>query len=321
MPEHGPRIAVQLFGHLRTWQSCAAALREHVLDRYDCDVFVHTWDRTDHQTGTWHDSSSAPAPVEAALIESTYAPVSLKIETQDFLEEEGTFGRHRISLLGIRYMLYSKYQATLLREEHQRARGAAYDYVLVTRPDILLHAALKFEDYADQFRFFDGCSIHLVHGPNSYVLDDRIFSVPIASDCLYFAKPEVVDMITRAYLDFERFFRQGGALWPEGLLHPEEVFFERIRQKGIVPKCYRFYYSIRRTDPSQDVGLLPASERPEPEPVAPEAGRGFKAMLRWLVDRSPRPVLRLFRRVQARMSDVGAYIDRLEDGREARRSN
>ena len=37
------KIAVQLFGHFRTFEKCAQALKENLLDRYDCDVFIHTW--------------------------------------------------------------------------------------------------------------------------------------------------------------------------------------------------------------------------------------------------------------------------------------
>lgn len=33
------KVAVQLFGHLRTYKECYQSLKEHLLDKYDCDVF------------------------------------------------------------------------------------------------------------------------------------------------------------------------------------------------------------------------------------------------------------------------------------------
>ena len=48
------KIAVQFFGHLRTFMDCYNSINENLLNRYDADVFFYTWDRLDHNTKTWH---------------------------------------------------------------------------------------------------------------------------------------------------------------------------------------------------------------------------------------------------------------------------
>jgi hypothetical protein len=37
------KIAVQLFGHLRTYKKCFPALKKHLLSKYDCDIFIHSF--------------------------------------------------------------------------------------------------------------------------------------------------------------------------------------------------------------------------------------------------------------------------------------
>ena len=36
------KIAVQVFGHMRTFQKCAPILNNKFLDKYNFDVFIHT---------------------------------------------------------------------------------------------------------------------------------------------------------------------------------------------------------------------------------------------------------------------------------------
>ena len=48
------KIAVCFFGHLRTFEKCAPKLRENMLNKYNCDIFMHTWDKLNHNTLTWH---------------------------------------------------------------------------------------------------------------------------------------------------------------------------------------------------------------------------------------------------------------------------
>ena len=55
------KIAVQLFGHLRTFRECHSYLAKHLLDLYECDVFVHTWSFEDHVDPTWHKESNVLA--------------------------------------------------------------------------------------------------------------------------------------------------------------------------------------------------------------------------------------------------------------------
>ena len=48
------KIAVQVSGNLRTFEVCGPLVKRYLLDRYDCDVFVHTWDQLEHGQQSYH---------------------------------------------------------------------------------------------------------------------------------------------------------------------------------------------------------------------------------------------------------------------------
>ena len=81
------KIAVQIFGHLRTFKECFPFLKKNLLDKYDCDVFMHTWDTIDHSTKTWHNNFMPNTNDNVELIKedliSLYKIKKLKIEHQN----------------------------------------------------------------------------------------------------------------------------------------------------------------------------------------------------------------------------------------------
>ena len=79
------KIAIQFFGHLRTFEKCAPSVKKHLLTKFDCDVFMHTWSETEHSTQTWHNSKSKVNNVNEAIlnkIEEVYLPKMSVIEKQ-----------------------------------------------------------------------------------------------------------------------------------------------------------------------------------------------------------------------------------------------
>ncbi|GAB4392080.1 MAG: hypothetical protein Tsb005_04580 [Gammaproteobacteria bacterium] len=259
------KIAIQMYGHLRTFELCAPALKEHVLNHYDCDVFIHTWDKTEHSTQSWYVDSmkSTVRAVDSTIlakIKQFYAPKLIKVEPQGFLDEKGHFGTHastQISLVGLKYMLYSQYQANLLREAYQHEHGIAYDYVVVLRPDILPYEKLNFERFSQEFAFNPRTSIHLVHRAKTKILDNKIFNYPKMADCYYFSTAEVISQITQLYTEFDRYYKAINMIFPAGVENPETAFFEYIYQHNIIPRQYISYFALKRHNKKDDIKLLP----------------------------------------------------------------
>ena len=233
------KIAVQLYGHLRTFRKCAPALRKHILDHYDADVFIHTWDRTEHGDKSWYSDGvkCSAEPVNNKLlseIDALYAPIAIKVETQNLFEEAGHFGTHsdiQISLQGMKYMTYGQYMANKLRKDYQAENNVSYDYVIVMRPDVMPFVSLDLQKYQAEFEFCKTISVHFVHNSEIKVRSNKVFNYPLVADCFYLSKPDVVDKITSIYQEFDYYYKNISKIFPKQVENPEVAFFENIMQK------------------------------------------------------------------------------------------
>ena len=209
------KVAVQIFGHLRTFERCAPSLREHLLDRYpDHDVFLHTWDRLESETVTHHERFCMPSPVDEetrAAIERLYHPRRLVIETQtprDMGELKFSNGK-RIDISGIRYMFTSMHRANQLREAYSAETGTHYDVVVTVRPDLALYRPLDIESLLSYSRppvlptDETTRTRYAAFGPAPLILND-LRGLP-ATDLLFFARPEVMSRVLRLADDVDRY--------------------------------------------------------------------------------------------------------------------
>lgn len=197
------KVAVQLFGHLRTFDKCAQSLQKNLLSHYDCDVFIHSWDKLTHNT------SSAPKKITTNVdenilkkIEILYKPISIKIEKNINFENEVTavykinhkkMNGRNISSNGFRSMMYSKNAVNELRKKHQLENEIQYDVIIMIRPDVKLLSPFKIENILKQINVtnINGrfVAASLKNRPENNLLGN------LMSDILYFAEPETMDKI------------------------------------------------------------------------------------------------------------------------------
>jgi len=206
------KVAVLLFGHLRTFEYCAPYLKKNFLDKYDCDVFIHTWNTMDSETKSWDNKKSQHCPVTEAIkakIKKIYNPRKILIEEQVIKEEilvHSLVDDKSASLAGIHFMFESMNKANLLRKEYEKEKGISYDIVLVTRPDVAFFRVLELEKTLneaqilnlniDKCRFFAG--LYGSSETNVRLLLSRV------SDILFFAKPHVIDTYIASNLDISK---------------------------------------------------------------------------------------------------------------------
>jgi hypothetical protein len=288
---HPPiRVAVQMFGNLRTFEQCAPALRANLLDRYDCDVFLHTWDKLDHNLPTWYNESSKSNPLDVddgicGRIKALYHPVAFKVETQNFIHDSGKLGPQKLSLQGIKYMFYGQHAANTMRLAHEAKTKTVYDYVITLRPDLLLLRPLVLEDYANEFAFQPKASIHLVHKEISWIEQERFITNPLMLDCMFIAKPDVMTVMTNFFKHADRYLHEMPHLLPHVMINPEIGFREYLWESGVFPRQYRFYYAIKRKQELDDIIIYP------PEILTPS----FKRYL--YLKKKKRSLFLLFRKI------------------------
>ena len=226
------KIAVQLFGHLRTYKQCYKSLFENLLNHYDCDVFIHTWETMDHDTQTWHNyrvkETGASAEKLRNEISRIYNPKAIEIEKQ-IVKDEGVIVANdkEISLFGMKCMMHSMEHANKLREEYEHKNNVKYDYVLCIRPDILLLNPINFAELVDADD--EKCFYTAGFYKKRKRLND--FKYIGASDVLFFAKPDVMSSILN---DTDSIIEQ--IKKPETTQYgPEYSIIYMIEQKKIKP--------------------------------------------------------------------------------------
>lgn len=209
-------LAIQLFGHLRTFEHTIDKFKQFVLDpniqeSYQVDLFIHTWDQIDHQTINWRnpdghvldDSSFA----EQRICE-LYHPKKLVVEKQLEIEEQiliEKIGGVKRSIKGCLNNAYTVYKVNELRKAYEAETGVRYDWVLQTRPDIIFKTPLSIKDYEAAYSdnhlplpedaIFYGCNLF----NRAKVQDDRLIC---GSDIIYFAKPDCMNKAVSLYTDF-----------------------------------------------------------------------------------------------------------------------
>lgn len=135
------KIAVQFFGHLRSFRDTVESFQKHVIKPnenlgYEIDVFIHTWDKTDHSDVVWHNKGGETRGNELTqedidFINETYKPKGLLIENQkNILDNTKNMPKH--------YIWSISHDKTIkLREEYEKQNSISYDIIVSTRADLM----------------------------------------------------------------------------------------------------------------------------------------------------------------------------------------
>jgi hypothetical protein len=147
------RIALQLFGHLRTFEDCYESLWQKVIEvnqssGYQVDVFIHTWNTLNESNTrcgyTHNDLTKIFDDERHAQIHQAYRPIKLVVDTQKSIEDktvkhllsEKEGESHYVNSSRLYNMYYSMWQCNELRKAHESEAQVSYDFVIQTRPDI-----------------------------------------------------------------------------------------------------------------------------------------------------------------------------------------
>ena len=195
------KIAVLLFGHLRDFEVCAESLRDNLLNKYNGDVFIHTWDVLDHNSKSWHEQRLEASKVDESVIEiinSKYQPKGLIVERQEKFTDErlvqlSYLPDKEISTAIPHYMFYSMNKANQLRKAYEKKSGITYDYVFVTRPDVRLKKIFNVEYYVNEANVL-GLDFNACRFCGSFE-DMSLGGISFcrSNDLFFFAKPNVID--------------------------------------------------------------------------------------------------------------------------------
>lgn len=136
------KLAVCLSGQPRMFKSSHPSFKQHILDKYDCDIFIFTWE---NKIGQIERNASFRYKDEGTIGEyiSLYRPKSSEVknytkEIEEYLVgKEKEYGVIREDNYVRRYlaMLYGIFKANELARQYSESFKIKYDYMLRCRPD------------------------------------------------------------------------------------------------------------------------------------------------------------------------------------------
>lgn len=252
MKKNHYRVALQFFGHLRSYRKTLPYQIAHIISEYNCDIFIHTWETEEHNDPTWHKSALENESISITsrqdLIEC-YHPVALEIEDNSIVVQQGYFnGNNNILLRSMKAMFHSQQKVNKLRREYSLTHSIDYDFVITLRPDVMPLCRLNLDDYIQEFEFAKNVCIHFSNCAHQHLQGNKKIYTPLASDIFYIGTPQTIDGIFNDNVNFfNRFYIDFNKVNIGGISAPEASFNEMLLQCGVISRFYEFPYAVVRT--------------------------------------------------------------------------
>jgi hypothetical protein len=201
----GIKVAVCLSGHLRTFNDAYPALKKYLLDLYDCDVFIHTWDMLGVQIrGADAPVSRKKADVEINRVCNLLHPKKITVEQSrqfqisNLIRHKNYEGR---DVSGMQSMFYKIEQCNTLKTSYEKENNFKYDCVVRIRPDIVLESPIIIKK--DELEY--------LHIPNHG--DYGGFN-----DQMAFSSSQIMDIYSSLYSKLHKYLEIGAYMNPEKLV-------------------------------------------------------------------------------------------------------
>lgn len=214
------RIAIQLFGHLRTFRETFESFQQNIIlpnlkAGYEVDVFIHTWNVLEFAGETYHNENSQMrgnklSEEDLEFVKEHYTPV-------EFFVEEQSDGKA---------MNYSMTAVNRLRIENSQKNQVEYDWVIMTRPDILFFTPFVPQSYIETY------------------FNTDLDNVAVPEDCLFVGN----NLFGRMNVADPRFVCEWDLIWfsrPDAMQGPIEMM-----KMKMVPIKYQMNkdFKIKRKD-------------------------------------------------------------------------
>lgn len=140
------KVALLLSGHYRTFEQNYASLKQNLLDLYDIDIFMYTWDDYGFWTPDENDTGGVYKTIKFSsdFITKIVKPKKYKIEKmddhlqiiKDLSMKVKNKRYHFVRPINITGLWYSLHNCDLLRREYEKENNLKYDVIIRGRFDI-----------------------------------------------------------------------------------------------------------------------------------------------------------------------------------------
>jgi SAM-dependent methyltransferase len=229
-PTKNVKAALCISGHLRTFEANYQSVKTNILDRMDCDVFIHTWDILG-MSYRWLDANLHVIDTNALTekIQAMYKPKALVIEKTRMLPVKPIMHQRVIDhrdVPGILSMFYKIEECNKLKKEYEIANNMKYDCVIRFRGDLFVEHQIPIGEntnlnhlYIPMYGNFNGIC-----------------------DQFAFGNSEVMDKYSSIYTNLEKYLIAGAPM------HPERMMQYHIQAQGLSVVKTNFRYLIKRAN-------------------------------------------------------------------------
>lgn len=213
------RIAIELYGLTRSYKATFDSfffnlLQENYKDGYIIDIFIHTWSESDSSDINWRNPNgnlnrnNLNNFIYKDLI-NKYNPKAIIVDSPLDIDKNIIFDEkicnHKRSYSSLVSCFYSRHKVNELRKQYEKENNIEYDWVLMTRFDVLFNNPLRLETYTNDFKYWDlPCDKNAVYtAPWIFNLHIEPDYVALGTDLVLFSSAKTIDTITEFYNDLK----------------------------------------------------------------------------------------------------------------------
>lgn len=229
-PNKKIHAALCISGHLRTFLDNYKSVKEHILDKMDVDVFIHTWDILGlsyrHTDASLHVTETRNL---ADTINNLYQPKKLVIEKSRTFPVTPLMHQklrdHR-DISGILSMFYKVEACNSLKAQYEEENGFKYECVIRFRGDLWVEQPIPVSEntamqhvYLPVFGNFGGACDQFAFGPS-----------------------DLMDKYSSLYSNIEKHLHAGA------IMNPEYLLLYHLEAEHIPLAKVNFKYVIKRAN-------------------------------------------------------------------------
>lgn len=183
-------VAVVLTGHMRCWKQVFPNFKERIIDRYNPDIFIHTWDDEGYRDPSDSLGFANGSPkIDIREVCDAYDPIELNVETfedlhQSFIDRSVDYTQHHVTPKNLISMLSKMSRGILMMENHMCNTGKYYDLILRLRPDLIYHEDLP--DFNPNIFYTNRHTNHMGKGTGDMMHVGNIFNMTLFNKIIHF---------------------------------------------------------------------------------------------------------------------------------------
>jgi SAM-dependent methyltransferase len=205
-PAKKVKTALCISGHLRTFEDNYQSVKTHILDKLDCDVFIHTWDIMG-LSYRFTDGSLYAIETQrlAERIKQLYNPKKMVMEpAQTFKASPLMHARqldHR-DIPGILSMYYKIEACNKLKSEYEKEQNFKYDCVIRFRGDLYMESDLPIDNITNL----------------NYLFVPIFGNFGGVCDQFAYGSSDIMNVYSSLYSNINKYMESGAPMHPERLL-------------------------------------------------------------------------------------------------------